>query len=75
MNKFSQYLVEYVFQYLVEYTFQIFNTIGAEVYASVESFDAGFSKKIDLAQLSGGEYFLRISKGKNTFTKTFVVAK
>jgi len=58
-----------------KYTFQIFNTIGAEVHASVESFDAGFSKKIDLTHLSGGEYFLRISKGKNTFTKTFVVAK
>lgn len=57
------------------YAFQIFNTIGAEVFYTIENFDAGFSKNIDLSDLSSGEYFLKISKGKNTFTKTFVVAK
>ena len=58
-----------------KYTFQVFNTIGAEVFVAVESFDAGFSKSIELSYLSAGEYFVKISKGKSTFTKTLVVAK
>lgn len=58
-----------------KYTFQVFNTIGAEVFVAVESFDAGFSKSLDLSELSAGEYFVKVSKGKNAFTKILFVAK
>ena len=58
-----------------KYTFQVFNTSGAEVFVEVENFDAGFSKNINLTDLSAGEYFLKVSKGKNTFTKAFIITK
>ncbi len=58
-----------------KYTFQIFNSIGEEVFVEVESFDAGFSKNIDLAELSSGAYYMKVSKGANSFTKTFVISK
>lgn len=58
-----------------KYTFQVFNTVGAEVYVEVENFEAGFSKKLDLTEMAVGEYFLKITKGENTITKAFVVAK
>jgi membrane-associated protease RseP (regulator of RpoE activity) len=58
-----------------KYTFQVFNTIGAEVFVAVESFDAGFSRSIDLSDLSSGQYFVKVSKGNSSFTKTLFVAK
>lgn len=58
-----------------KYTFQVFNTVGAEVFVAVESFQAGFSKSLDLSELSSGEYFVKVSKGANSFTKTLVIAK
>jgi membrane-associated protease RseP (regulator of RpoE activity) len=58
-----------------KYAFQVFNTAGEEVYAAVESFDAGFSKRIDVSEMADGEYFLKVTKGKQTATKAFVVSK
>ena len=58
-----------------KYTFQIFNTIGEQVFVEIDSYDAGFSKSIALENLSGGEYFMKITKGKNTITKAFAVVK
>ncbi|MGB1018064.1 MAG: T9SS type A sorting domain-containing protein [Chitinophagales bacterium] len=58
-----------------KYTFQIFDVSGKEMSVEVESFDAGFSKNIDLTDLSSGAYFLKITKGENTITKAFQVAK
>lgn len=58
-----------------KYTFQVFNTIGEQVYVQVENFEAAFSKNIDLTDLASGEYFLKITKGANTLTKAFIVAK
>jgi len=58
-----------------KYTFQVFNSAGEEVSVELENFDAGFSKKIDLSNLSAGEYFLKVSKGHNAFTKAFIIAK
>lgn len=57
------------------YSFQIFNSVGAEVYVEVENFDAGFSRTIDLTDLSSGHYFMKVSKGANSLTKTFVISK
>lgn len=58
-----------------KYTFQVFNTVGAEVFVAVDAFDAGFSKSLDLSDLSAGEYFVKVSKGKSSFTKALVIAK
>ena len=58
-----------------KYTFQVFNTAGEQVYVDVENFDAAFSKNIDLSDIAAGSYFLKITKGENTLTKAFVVAK
>lgn len=58
-----------------KYTFQVFNTIGEQVYVEVENFEAGFSKNLDLSKLSAGEYFLKVTKGKNTHTTAFIIAK
>lgn len=58
-----------------KYTFQAFNSIGVEVFVSVESIEGQFSKQIDVSQLAVGQYFLKINEGDATYTTSFVVNK
>lgn len=58
-----------------KYGFQIFDITGKEVMSSVENFDNGFSKTMNVEILESGEYFLNLNNGKNSITKAFVIAK
>lgn len=58
-----------------KYGFQIFDITGKEVMSSVENFDNGFSKTINVENLESGEYFFNLNNGKNSITKAFVIAK
>lgn len=57
-----------------KYTFQIFNTAGVEVLVSADRVEAGFQKQFDVSKYAAGQYFLKISEGKESFTTSFVVA-
>ena len=58
-----------------KYTFQMFNTAGIEVQVAVESIEGGFEKAFDVSKLAAGQYFLKVSEGKSSYTSSFVVAR
>ena len=58
-----------------KYTFQAFNSIGVEVFVTVESIEGQFSKQFDVSKIAAGQYFLKISEGEDSYTTSFVVNK
>lgn len=58
-----------------KYTFQAFNAIGVEVFTSVESIEGFATKQFNVSDLAAGQYFLKITEGKDNYTTSFVVNK
>ncbi len=55
-----------------KYVFQVFNIQGERVFSQAKDFTGRFTNNIDVSNIPAGEYFLMVSKGKASFSKSFI---
>lgn len=58
-----------------KYSFQIFNIKGQRVFNEVKEYNSSVINAINIESLPSGNYFIRLSNGIGSFTKSFIKEK